>query len=119
MSAGPLNMRCTFKRDARPRNAAGDIVVAFANIVGMVRVPCHYRPERGWERNEAGRNESAEMGTLKIRSCEAARAIVASDVVVIHSVSGDDANYVVKYIDNRDRHDRFLYMQVERGTAQR
>ena len=119
MSAGPLNQRCTFKRDAQPRNAAGDILVSFEAMTGLERIPCNYRPERGWERNEAGRNESAEMGTLKIRSSAAAREIVAADVVVLHTVSGNDVNYVVKYIDNRDRHDRFLYMQVERGTAQR
>lgn len=118
MSAGPMNFRCTFKRDSKPRNSSGDIIVTFAPITGLARVPCHYRPERGWERNEAGRNESAEMGTLKIRSCDAARGIVAADVVVLHTVGGD-VNYVVKYIDNRDRHDRFLYMQIERGTAQR
>lgn len=119
MSAGMLNRRCTFKRDTKPRNAGGDILVNFEEVADMVRVPCHYRPERGWERNEAGRNESAEMGTLKVRSSEASRAIVAGDIVVIHSMRDNDSEYVIKYIDNRDGHDRFLYMQIERGTARR
>lgn len=119
MTASMLNRRCTFKRDAKPRNAGGDILVSFEEVPRMVRVSCHYRPERGWERNEAGRNESAEMGTLKIRSSEDARSIVAGDIVVLHSMRDNDSEYVIKYIDNRDGHDRFLYMQVERGTARR
>ena len=118
-SVGYFNKTCTFKRRSETKDDAGDQEMLFAAISAtLTRFPCGYRPERGWERKEAGRNESAEMGVIRVHSCDATRGVTAGDIITLHDTHGD-VDFSIKYIDNRDRRNRYLYFTVEAGTAVR
>ncbi len=122
MGAGYFNRLVTFKRRDETSDASGASRYEFVQVDPvLVRFPCGFRPERGWERDEQGANESAVMGVLRVRSCEATRNVKASDIATLHSGDNDDRDedFVIKYVDNRDRRDRFLHFTVETGTSVR
>lgn len=118
MPAGYFNKVATFKRKVFAQNDAGDDIGSFEPISAeLTRFPVGYRPERGWEREEAGRLESATMGVLRARSCVATRSVTPGDIVDLFDQFDECTTFTIKYVDNRDRENKFLHFTVEEGTA--
>lgn len=109
MGAGQLRKRVTFEREQRSADGAGGAAVKW---VPELTVWGGLITERGRERLEAGRLESANTAILKVRSSSAARCIDASYRAQIDGVS-----YQVRSIDNPDQRNKYLEMVVERGVA--
>lgn len=109
MPAGRLNKRVRFERARRSADTAGGAERSWAHLVtvwGGLQV------ERGRERVEAGRVESALAGTLTIRVSTAALEILTSDRAVI-----DGVPWNIRSIANEDQHRKYLTLVVERGVA--
>lgn len=94
----------------RTPDGAGGFSVAWSTAL---TVWGYLRPERGRERLEAGRLESATMAVLRIRSSAAARAIDASYRAVV-----DGVHYQIRAIVNPDQRDEYIEMTLEEGVAQ-
>lgn len=109
MGAGPLRKRVIFQREVRTDDGAGGVTVAWTP---WLTVWGQYVPERGREAVEAGRLNSAMLGTLRVRSSSQSRAIDATYTVVI-----DDLQHQVRTISNPDQNNKYLEMTVERGVA--
>ena len=109
MQAGRLDRRCAFeRRDETPDeygNASSGNWVALATLWGDLRF------ERGRERVEAGRMESALSAVLTIRSSVTARGITPADRVTI-----DGAVYAIRTIAETPRSGA-IEMTIERGVA--
>jgi SPP1 family predicted phage head-tail adaptor len=109
MRAGHLRSRCAFER----RDATADIYGnTSSGWVALVTVSGGLSVERGRERMDAGRLESAVGGVLTVRSSSETRAITAADRVTI---VGDV--YVIISITDPDQRGATLEMLVERGGA--
>ena len=118
--AGYDNKFATFKRRTKTVDEAGASGYEFSAISAeLTRFPCGYRPERSWERTEQDKQESATMGVLRVRSCDATRSLKTDDIAVVHSGDGDERNetFTIISYENRDRHDRFLYITVSVGEV--
>lgn len=119
--AGQLAARATFKTRSEAKDDTGEYPVTFEAISPeLTRHPCRFRPERGWERDEAGRQQSSIRGTLKIRASTATRSITTRDTLTLHSMQGiPDRDFNIVDIDNMDERGRYLYMTIESGKAER
>lgn len=109
MPAGRLNKRVRFERARRSADAAGGADRSWEHLL---TVWGGLRLDRGRERVEAGRVESATAGTLTIRVSRSAETLMTSDRVMI-----DGAPWNIRSITNEDQHRKFLTMVVERGVA--
>ena len=109
MVAGQLRDRVAFQKKVSVSDGGGGSTTSWQT---QFTVWGGFRPERGRERLEAGRLESAVAGVLKVRSSVQARTVDASWRVLIDSVA-----YQVRSITNPDRRDRFLEMTIERGVG--
>lgn len=116
MSVGVMNKFVTFQENARTRTAAAAHEYTPTNLTDLVRVPCKYRPDRGFERAREGRMEAAEQGVIIIWSCIAARAMTAANIGILHDTNGDRP-FKILHIDNRDQNDVELVITVEFGTV--
>ena len=112
MRAGRLNKLVTFQRESTSDDGGGGQVVTWVNITGLVRISASFTPERGRERLEAGRLESAVAGVLRMRSFTLARTITEKDRVMI-----DDIPHIIRAIVNPDGRNEQLEMTIERGAA--
>lgn len=113
IGGGQLRDRVTFERATLVPDGGGGYESGWAAIAGLEAVRGYFAPQRGREAVEAGRLESAVAGTLKVRSSAAARGVSAADRVIINGET-----FAIFAIMNEDRHDRYLTMTVERGSAQ-
>lgn len=109
MAAGKLRKRLTFERIGEVPDGGGGSVVGWSTLT---TVWGSFMPERGRERLEAGRLESAVAGVVRVRSSVTARTITESDRVQINSVA-----YQIRSITNPDQRNKFLEMTIERGVA--
>jgi head-tail adaptor len=73
---------------------------------------CEYRPERSYERMEASRLQSSNLGTLRVRSDPETRGITPADRVKINGV----INKIIS-ITNPDQRNAWLEMLVEAGAG--
>lgn len=110
MRAGLLRDRVAFQRQAEEGDDGGGQAVAWST---QFTVWGGFRPERGRERLEADRLESAVAGVLTVRSSSQTGQVTAEWRAVI-----DGEPYQIRAITNPDRRGRFLEMTVERGVAQ-
>lgn len=110
MAAGPLRDRVTFQREVRTTDAGGGAATIWQNDL---TVWGGFRPERGRERLEAGRLESAVAGVLRVRSSTDTGAITAANRVLIRG-----EQYQIRTADNPDRKNQYIEFVVERGVAQ-
>lgn len=118
--AGYDNKYVTIQRRSKTVDSAGASGYNYTNVhADLTRFPCGYRPERSWERKEQEQQESATMGMLRMRSCDATRGILTDDIAVIHFGDADTRNetFTIVAVDNRDRHDRFLHFTVSTGEV--
>lgn len=99
----------TFQRQAAADDGYGNTTGAWADLFTkrgrLVSL-------RGGEKVEAGRLEASYSHVLKVRSDSETQTLTAGDQAVI-----DGAAYQIRSIDNTDRRDRYLTMDVERGVA--
>tara|TARA_Y100000815_G_scaffold228067_1_gene216877 strand:- start:305 stop:646 length:342 start_codon:yes stop_codon:yes gene_type:complete len=109
--AGQLRDRVSFYRLTEADDGYGNVHSGWADDP-FLTVWGAFQPERGRERLEAGRMESAVAGVLTVRSSADARAVTPADKV---AVKGED--YAIRSITNPDRRNRFLEILVERGVA--
>ena len=110
MSAGRLRKRVSFQRPDRNEDDAGGASIHWTTALVVWG---WLIPDRGRERLEAGRLESASAALLRIRSSTAARAIDASWRAMIGT-----ATYNVRAIVNPDSRGKYLELLVEQGVAQ-
>lgn len=109
MWAGPSRKRVRFEVENRVSDGGGGNSVTWDE---HVTVWGKFKPERGGEKFEGGRNEASLMGILKIRSSTEARLITTAMRVKIDGVA-----YQIRSIPNPDQRNRFLEMLVERGVS--
>lgn len=109
MRAGQLNKRVTFQTATETSDGGGGGSTSWG---GNVTVWGQFRPERGRERLEAGRLESAEAGVLTVRSSEATRAITSAYRVLIDSIP-----FNIRAVSNPDQRNKAIEMVVEKGVA--
>lgn len=109
MPAGRLRKRVTFQEAVQAADGGGGGATTWRNIV---TVWGGLQEDRGRERVEAGRLESAMAGILTVRSSSDTREISAANRVLI-----DGAPYQVRTIGNPDQRNKFLELIVERGVA--
>ena len=106
---GGMNDRLTFERADSATDDLGNVTdgtwTPFLTRWGS------FKPERAAERIEAGRMQSSVVGVVKIRSDSGSRTITEADRVLI-----DGIVYSIISIENPDRRNRFLKMEVERGV---
>ena len=111
MRAGMLRDRVAFQRlDTTPDaygNPSGGTFTTFLTVAGQLI------PERGRERVDAGRLESAAGATLEVRSSSDTRGVTPADRVLINGTTV----YNIREIDNPDRRNRRLVMVLEKGVA--
>ena len=109
MQAGALDRRCLFERRDTTADAYGNVTsggwTALATLWGYLRF------ERGRERVEAGRVESAVAATLQIRASATARGITAADRV---TVDGDA--FAIRAVVEQPR-SGVIELTLERGVA--
>lgn len=107
--AGELRKRVSFeRRDVADDGGGGGAVHWTSTLVVWGSLTFM----SGHEMLAAGRLESASVGTLRIRSSRAARAIDAS-----YSVTIDGDRYNIRGIGNPDSRNRILEFTVEAGVA--
>ena len=111
MNPALLRERVAFHRLDAAADGYGNASSGFA-AAPFLRTRGRLQMERGRERLEAGRTESAVAGVLTIRSSIAARTVTAADKAVI---DGDD--YQITAITNPDRKNAMLEISVVRGVA--
>ena len=107
--AGALNKRVTFQVESVTDDGGGGGALSWTDVV---TVWGGFQPERGRERLQAGRLESAVAGVLRVRSSSATRALTAAHRVLI-----DGLAYQIRSITNPDQRNAYLEMTVERGVA--
>lgn len=108
MQAGALDRRCAFERRDDVPDDYGNVSTGWAarlTVWGALRF------ERGRERVEAGRMESALGAVLHVRASAASRAVTTADRVTI-----DGAVYAIRTIAE-DPRSGMLEMTIERGVA--
>lgn len=108
---GHLRARAEFYRRNETRDDYGNVSSGWT-ATPFLRVWAGLEMERGRERIEAGRLESAVSGVLTVRFSTETRAITAADKV---RIGGED--YAIRTITDPDRRRRFLEMVVERGVT--
>ena len=116
MSVGAMNKFVTFKKNVQSRTDAAAVEYTLENVTGLVRTPCSYRPDRGYERTREDRIESAEQGVIKVWSFAASRGLTAANLGTLHDTNGD-RDFKILHIDNRDQNDVHLNITVEFGTT--
>jgi SPP1 family predicted phage head-tail adaptor len=105
--AGQLSDRVTFEAEQLTPDGGGGSALAW---ISVATVWGQFIPERGRERLEAGRLESAIAGVLRVRSSALMRTITAAHRVQIKSVP-----YQIRSFSNPDRRNRMIEMLVESG----
>lgn len=108
---GALRDRVTFYRETELPDGGGGTVHGWAVIAGLVDIRGRFMPERSYERIEAGRMQSAVLGTLKVRSFALMRTVTAADICLIN-----DQTYAIRAITNPDRKNQYIEMTIERGV---
>lgn len=109
MPAGRRRKRVTFQEAFETPDGGGGNATSWRNTV---TVWGGLREERGRERVEAGRLESAMAGTLTVLSSSDTRQIGAANRVLIDGIA-----YQIRSIGNPDQKNKELEMVVERGVA--
>ncbi len=105
-----LRDRVTFEVETRTDDGGGGAELSWTVVA---TVWGDFAPERGRERVQAGRLESAVAGVLTVRSDMTTRAIAAET----HRVLIDSVAYQIRSITNPDRCNRYLELAIERGPA--
>lgn len=104
-----LRESVTFQRQSTTDDGYGNVAGAWADLFTkrgrLISL-------RGNEKVEAGRLEASYSHVLKVRSDSETQTLTAGDRAVIDGVA-----YQIRSIDNADRRDRYLTMDVERGVA--
>jgi SPP1 family predicted phage head-tail adaptor len=110
MTAGQLRNRVAFQQELRADDGGGGSEVTWPTAF---TVWGGFRPERGQERLEAGRLQSAVAGVLTVRATSQTDQIKAEDWRC--TIDGDPYN--IRSIVDRDMRGKFYEMTVERGVA--
>lgn len=104
-----LRETVTFQRQATSDDGYGNATGAWATLFTrrgrLISL-------RGNEKVEAGRLEASYSHVLKVRADSGTETLTTADQAVIDGVA-----YQIRSIDNADRRDRYLTMDVERGVA--
>ncbi len=109
MAAGRLRRRVTFQQEVETPDGGGGYELTWAD---RFSVWGGFRPERGQERLEAGRLESAVAGVLTVRSSSQTRQVTAEWRVMIRGEP-----YQIRAVTNPDQRSKYLELTVERGVA--
>jgi head-tail adaptor len=110
-----MTKRVTFQRDTGTIGVGGSKTRHWTDIPGLVRVPVQYQPQRGRERVQAGRLESATVGFVTLQGCDAVRSLTPADIMVVHEQSGDVSHRIYS-IENPDQRSRDYEIVVEKGV---
>lgn len=101
----------TFQRQAAADDGYGNTTGAWATLFGGTKRG-RLISLRGSEKVEAGRLEASYSHVLKVRSDSETQTLTEGDRALIDGVA-----YQIRSIDNTDRRDRYLTIDVERGVA--
>jgi SPP1 family predicted phage head-tail adaptor len=109
MPAGRLKTRVTFQSETRTPDGGGGHSVTWGNDL---QVWADFRPERGFERIDAGHVSTPLAATLRVRYSDAAAAVSSASRVLI---AGSLWN--VRSVADEDQRRRYLTMTIESGVA--
>lgn len=109
MSSGQLRHRVQFQEETQVPDGGGGYQLGWTTQFTKWG---GFRPERGRERLEADRLESAVAGVLTVRSSGDTRGVDAKWRLVIGGVP-----YNIRAIINPDQRGKYLELTVERGPA--
>ena len=109
MRGGKLRERVVFEKEVQTPDGGGGYELSWAPLKetrGQLML------ERGRERVEAGRIESAVAGVLRVRWQPGLNELSADDRAVIDGVA-----YNIRSVTQPDRRNRALEIVLERGVA--